>query len=85
MDSTTTPARPRAEQLEQAKQFLRAPFAADPLRAAEVRTRATQAGISIATLQRARDALGIHARKVGNCWLWIPTTTRAPVVQKEVQ
>jgi hypothetical protein len=65
-------ARPRAEQLEQAKQFLLATFADAPLPAAEVRAQVLQAGISLPTLQRARDALGIRAKKEGKNWVWLP-------------
>lgn len=82
MAPTPFVARQRAQQLEEAKKFLLATFQGEPLPAADVRTQAQTQGISLPTLQRARDALGIRAKKVGNNWLWIPQTTRRPADQK---
>jgi hypothetical protein len=72
MPKTPFATRQRARQLEEAKTFLLATFRGEPLPAAEVRARALAAGHSLPTIQRARDALGIRAKKVGRAWLWLP-------------
>jgi hypothetical protein len=73
MAPTPFVARQHAQQLEEAKAFLLATFEGEPLPAADVRAQAQAQGISLPTLQRARDALGIRAKKVGSSWQWIPT------------
>jgi putative DNA primase/helicase len=66
--------------LDEAKAFLAELLASGPLPVSEVKTEAAQAGISTATLRRARHDMGIKPRRVGNLaadgsWVWaLPVT-----------
>jgi hypothetical protein len=61
--------------LDEAKAFLAELLAGGPLPASEVKTEAAQAGISTATLRRARHDMGIKPRHTGvpgtsGKWFW---------------
>lgn len=54
----------------EAKDFLLAELANGPQPSIDIQKRAEDAGISIATLKRAKSQLGIRAVKVGAAWTW---------------
>jgi putative DNA primase/helicase len=64
------PVRPTAQR--QAETWLRDQMASGTVPAEEIATKAEQAGISTSTLSRAKQALGIRSKKVGDCWYYVP-------------
>jgi hypothetical protein len=68
--------RPKPAALDQAADFLDGELTDGPLPKAEIERRAKEAGISASTLRRAKDHLGVKARKdgFGGGWSWeLPT------------
>jgi len=61
--------------------FLRAELAAGPLPRATIVARAAAAGIVARTLRRAKQVLGVTARREGGAWLWrLASTSPSPRV-----
>ena len=57
-------------QLDKAKRFLETTLGNDEYPASEIQALAAEQGISIKTLNRAKEALGIISRKRGSQWYW---------------
>ena len=55
------------------------------LPAARIRAAAAAAGIAPATLHRAKGALGIEARKLGDHWYWTAPQTREETTHATVE
>jgi len=55
--------------MEEAKQFLRIELGDGPLASTELRKRATAAGVSKKTLDRAREVMGVKATRVKDRWI----------------
>ena len=55
---------------DEAQDFLRRELAAGPKSAVDIKVSATAAGISSATLNRAKGLMGISTRKDGASWYW---------------
>ena len=62
--------RQRNELNRQAREFLRAILAAGPQPYSAIIARATEAGISLATLLTAKQALRVDSRKVNKSAIW---------------
>jgi hypothetical protein len=57
-------------ELENAKDVLRQILSAGPMPSADVETEARRAGVSVATLRRAKDALNVVSRRPRGTWTW---------------
>lgn len=66
----TPPKTKRGCALEEAKEFLRQTLADGAKPAAEVESAAEAAGISRATLMRAKKDMQITSKREGNGWTW---------------
>jgi len=70
-DLLITPTEQDSGVLAEAKEILSDILSAGPVSANEAKKQARNAGVSDATLRRAKEALGVHSRKDGlGSWLW---------------
>jgi len=69
-------ASPKPEnQFEKAKRMIQCALAHGAVSAVEMQERAKEQGISVKTLNRAKEALGVVSVKLGGKWFWqIPIT-----------
>jgi hypothetical protein len=69
-----------ASRLEEAQRFLREHLAAGAIPAREMQRSAKGAGIAEATLNRAKDVLGVRSAKVGPRWMWTLPEPAPPTI-----
>jgi hypothetical protein len=75
-EQATPQPRPEPAARVEAQAFLRSVVADGARLATEIQAAATAAGISTATLRRAKEDLGIKPRKQGTVWYWsLPAVT----------
>ena len=57
--------------LYEAREFLKAELKDGPKRSKQLEEGIKEIGTSMKTLRRAKDQLGVVAKKVSNCWVWV--------------